>query len=267
MDNGAVTRDAADGSATGTAAGAAGTATGAGAPAGVGATRGLVVVGPGAAFGTALLRRFAGEGFALGVISRSSDTISRVSAELGEAGYPIAGAVADVTDQRAFSAAVSRLAAEIGGLNVLVYNAKLSIRGTAFSVRADSMNQTLAVNVTGALMSVQIAAPLMADRPGATILLTVAGPRSEPAAGRFALAVGKAGVAAMGESMAPLLAAQGIRLRTVVIDGRVGPAGPLLPDAVADHFFDAFAAPGGTAFRLAPAARRRRANTQLPLEV
>ncbi|OAA26056.1 short-chain alcohol dehydrogenase [Frankia sp. EI5c] len=251
MDNGAAGRDAAD------APGCAEKAS---------ATRGLIVVGPGAAFGVPLLRRFGDQGFSLGVISRSADTVGRVTAELGVAGHQLAGAVADVTDQAAFAAAAGRLAAEIGGLNVLVYNAKLSIRGTAFAVRAESMNQTLAVNVTGALTAVQIAAPLLADRPGATVLLTVAGPRSEPAAGRFALAVGKAGVAAMGEVLAPLLASQGIRLRTVVLDGRVGPAGPLSPATVADHFWDAFAAPGGTAFRLAPATRRRDAEPQLPLE-
>lgn len=266
MDNGAATKHAAGAR---TPAAGAGTPT---VPAGgvVGpSSRGLMVVGPGAAFGTALLHRFAAEGFRLGVISRSAETVARVTGELAAADHPVAGAVADVTDQAAFTAAAGRVAAEIGGLTVLVYNAKLSIRGTAFSVRAESMNQTLAVNVTGALTAVQIAAPLLAERPGATILLTVAGPRSEPAAGRFALAVGKAGAAAMGEAMAPLLAAQGVRLRTVVLDGRVGTAGPLRPDEVADHFWQAFAAPGGTAFRLAPEPRRAgaRGAAQLPLEV
>lgn len=230
-------------------------------------TRGLIVVGPGAAFGGPLLRRFAEEGFALGVLSRSSDTVARITAELAADGHDVTGAVADVTDQAAFGTATQRLAAAIGGLTVLVYNAKLSIRGTAFSVRADSMNQTLAVNVTGALTAVQAGVPLLVDRPGATVLLTVAGTRSEPAAGRFALAVGKAGLAAMGGAMAPGLAAQGVRLRTVVLDGRVGLSGPLLPEAVADHFWHAFAAPGGTAFRLAAPPRRRRGAAQLPLEV
>jgi hypothetical protein len=55
-------------------------------------------------------------------------------------------------------------------------------------------------------------------------------------------------------------------MRTVVLDGRVGPAGPLRPAAVADHFWQAYAAPRGAVFRLAPAGPRRPAAT-LPLEV
>lgn len=229
--------------------------------------RGLILVGPGSAFGVELLRRFGREGFGLGIVARSTDTVARVTAELAADGLPVAGAVADVTDQAGFTAALTRLADELGGLTVLIYNAKLSIRGTAFTVRADTMNQTLAVNVTGALTAVQAATPLLLERPGATILLTVAGPRSAPAAGRFALAVGKAGLAALGEAMGPALAAQGVRLRTVVLDGRVGPTASLRPDSVGEHFWQAFAAPGGAAFRLAAPPRRDRPVPQLPLEV
>jgi NAD(P)-dependent dehydrogenase (short-subunit alcohol dehydrogenase family) len=229
------------------------------------ATRGLVLVGPGGSFGSQLLARFGREGFRLGVVSRSSDTITRVADELAAEGLTARGAVADVTDAAGFSASVARLAADIGGLTVLIYNARLSIRGTAFSVPADVLNQTLAVNVTGALTAVQAAAPLLVDRPGATIMMTVAGGRTEPADGRFALAVGKAGLAALSAAVGPALADHGVRTRTVLLDGRVGPGGPLLPAAVADHFWLAFAASRGTVFRLAPGLRRRAAT--LPLEV
>ncbi|MBX6387802.1 MAG: SDR family NAD(P)-dependent oxidoreductase [Frankia sp.] len=229
-------------------------------------SRGLVLVGPGASFGGQLLARFGREGFRLGAISRSADTLDRVAAELAEAGLTMRAAVADVTDALGFAAALERLAADIGGLTVLVYNAKLSIRGTAFSIPADVLNQTLAVNVTGALTALQVATPLLVDRVGATILVTVAGARTEPPGGRFALAVGKAGLAALGAAVAPALADQGVRLRTVVLDGKVGAGGPLSPDAVADHFWHAYTAPRGEVFRLAPPPVRRRPAT-LPLEV
>ena len=230
-----------------------------------GATRGLVRVGPGSAFGAELLIRFGREGFRLGVIARSTDTLGRLTGELSGAGLTMRGAVADVTDPAGLTATLTGLADDLGGLTVLVYNAKLSIRGSAFSVPADALNQTLAVNVTGALTAVQAATPLLVDRVGATILVTVAGTRTEPPSGRFALAAGKAGLAALASAVSPTLADQGIRMRTVVLDGRVGPAGPLRPDAVADHFWQAYAAPRGTVFRLAPPGARRAAT--LPLEV
>jgi len=230
-----------------------------------GATRGLALVGPGSAFGAELLIRFGREGFRLGVIARSTDTLGRLTGELSGAGLTMRGAVADVTDPAGLTATLTGLADDLGGLTVLVYNAKLSIRGSAFSVPADALNQTLAVNVTGALTAVQAATPLLVDRVGATILVTVAGTRTEPPSGRFALAAGKAGLAALASAVSPTLADQGIRMRTVVLDGRVGPAGPLRPDAVADHFWQAYAAPRGTVFRLAPPGARRAAT--LPLEV
>jgi len=230
-----------------------------------GATRGLVLVGPGSAFGAELLIRFGREGFRLGVIARSTDTLGRLTGELAGAGLTMRGAVADVTDPAGLTATLTGLANDLGGLTVLVYNAKLSIRGSAFSVPANALNQTLAVNVTGALTAVQAATPLLIDRVGATILVTVAGTRTEPPGGRFALAAGKAGLAALASAVSPTLADQGIRMRTVVLDGRVGPAGPLRPDAVADHFWQAYAAPRGTVFRLAPPGARHAAT--LPLEV
>ncbi|SNQ50563.1 conserved hypothetical protein [Frankia canadensis] len=229
-------------------------------------TRGFVLVGPGASFGVELLRRFGREGFVLGVVSRSTDTLARVRDALAPDGLAVAGAVADVTDAPALAAALGRVATEIGGLTTLVYNAKLSIRGAALTVPPATVNQTLAVNVTGALAAIQAAAVLLAERPAATILVTSAGARTEPVAGRFALAVGKAGLTALAEALRPTLTTRGIRLRTVVLDGRVAPGGPLRPDAVAEHFWQAFASPRGDVFRLAP-TRRDIPVAQLPLEV
>ncbi|WP_239405529.1 SDR family oxidoreductase [Frankia sp. Cj3] len=214
--------------------------------------RALVIVGPGRAFGAQLLRRFAREGFALGVIARSADTVGRIEADLASDDVALLGEVADVTEPGAVTAALGTLADALGGLTAVVYNAKLSIRGTALSVPAETVNQTLAVNVTGALTVVQAAAELLADRPSACVLLTAAGPRTEPAAGRLALVIGKAGLLALGTSLAPVLQARGIRLRTVVLEARVAPAGPLTPEAVADHFWNVYAAPRGSVFRLVP---------------
>ena len=228
-------------------------------------TRGILLVGPGASFGTQLLARFAREGFVPAVISRSADTVARAAGELAASGVVVHTAVADVTDAAAYPAAIGRLAAEIGGLTVVVYNAKLSIRGTALTVAAQNLNQTLAVNVTGALTTVQAALPLLADRPGASIIFTTAGSRTSDSGGRFALALGKAGLAALGASVGPVASARGVRLRSVAIEARVAPDGPLAAEAVADHFWQAFAAPRGSVFRLTerdPAAER----DQLPLD-
>ncbi|CAO5153515.1 Short-chain alcohol dehydrogenase [Frankia sp. AiPs1] len=264
------------------------------------ASRGLLVVGPGASFGVELLRRFGREGFALGVVTRSADTLARIRDELaaespaaagtatdgttdgtatngaagdsaagGEVsghGLTLAGAVADVTDSAGLAAAIERVVAGIGGLTALVYNAKISIRGAALTVPPATLNETFAVNVTGALATIQAGIGSLEDRPGATILLTSTSPRTAPVAGRFALAVGKSGLTALAEALRPVLAVRGVRLRTVLLDGRVAPGGPLRPQDVAEHYWQAYAAPRGDIFRLAP-VRRGASVAQLPLEV
>ncbi len=222
------------------------------------AGRGIVLIGPGAAFGTQLLRRFAAEGFALGVVARSDDTVARVGDELGAAGIKVLGEVADVTDAAATARALDRLAVGLGGLTCVVYNAKLSIRGAALGTSPDTLAATLAVNVTGAFAAVTAATALLEGRPDATILVTGGGPRGPGLGdgGRFALSVGKAALAAMTDSLAPPLRRRGIRLRTVELAAAVGPDGPLRPDAVAEFFWQAFAAPQGARFRLTPPRRR-----------
>ncbi|MCM3885389.1 SDR family NAD(P)-dependent oxidoreductase [Frankia sp. R82] len=228
--------------------------------------RGLVVVGPGASFGVELLRRFGREGFALGVVTRSAETLGRIRAELAAQELTVSGLVADVTDAAGLTRAIERVSTEIGGLTVLVYNAKISIRGAALSMAPSTLTDTFAVNVTGALATVQAGIGPLAERPGATILLTSTSPRTAPVAGRFALAVGKSGLTALAEALRPVLAMRGVRLRTVLLDGRVAPDGPLRPGEVAEHYWQAYAAPRGDVFRLAP-VRRDTSVAQLPLEV
>lgn len=222
------------------------------------ATRALIVIGPGTAFGEALLRRFAAAGFALGVLSRSADTVERVADALAADGVKVAGEVADVTDAPALAAALGRLAVDLGGLTCLVYNAKLSIRGSALTTSPETLAATLAVNVTGAFAALTSAAPLLEGRADATVLVTAGGPRGPGLgdAGRFSLAVGRAGLGALTASLAPPLLRRGIRLRTVELRGAVGPDGPLRPDDVAEFYWQAFAATAGTTFTLAAPRRR-----------
>jgi NAD(P)-dependent dehydrogenase (short-subunit alcohol dehydrogenase family) len=231
--------------------------------------RGLVLVGPGAAFGVEMLRRFADEGFALGVVSRSDDTVARVADALAADGVKVLGEVADVADPAAFGGALNRLAIGVGGLTCLVYNAKLSIRGAALATSPDALAATLGVNVTGAFAAVTGAIPLLEGRPDATVLITGGGRRGPGLGdgGRFSLSVGKAALGAMSASLTPPLRRRGVRLRTVELAGAVGPDGPLRPGAVAEFFWQAFAAPHGTTFRLTPPRRRAQLSFDVDVDV
>ncbi len=78
-----------------------------------------VVVGVGPGNGAALARRFHAEGHSVALLARSADLIAGLASELGSAkAYP-----RDVTDGAAVERTFSSIAAEMGPVEVLVYNA------------------------------------------------------------------------------------------------------------------------------------------------
>src|SRR5262245_57448655 len=76
-----------------------------------------VIIGAGPGIGTAVARRFAAEGYDIGLVARSQATLDAASAAVGGA----VTAVADASDETQLKAALDAL----GVPKVLVYNAGL----------------------------------------------------------------------------------------------------------------------------------------------
>lgn len=72
----------------------------------------LTGVGPG--LGASLARRFARDGFSLGLVARHSDFIEELAGELSAAGSRAIGVVADVGLPEEVKSAVARVRAELG---------------------------------------------------------------------------------------------------------------------------------------------------------
>src|SRR3954469_2910667 len=84
----------------------------------------VAIVGAGPGIGASVARRFAREGLAVGLIARSPQTIEATRATL-PGGARSTAAVADAADEVAMRAALDAVAAELGPIGVLVYNAGL----------------------------------------------------------------------------------------------------------------------------------------------
>ncbi len=199
-----------------------------------------LVIGAGPGIGLAVGRRFAREGFAVGLVIQQEAHRAPFEAALVQAGAAEWHTqVADVVDPNALKAALQRIATDHGGTpQVLVYNASRGTAASASTLTQDALQQDFRVNVAAALESIQWALPSMRASGSGTILLTGGGLALSPQPDQPSLSLGKAGLRALALCLAEELAPAGIHVATLTIAGFVQPHTPFNADALAEVFWE-----------------------------
>jgi NAD(P)-dependent dehydrogenase (short-subunit alcohol dehydrogenase family) len=129
----------------------------------------VVITGGASGIGAATAARFLDEGSAVAVIDYDPRAIERIRVERPG----IAGAfLADVTDHEQVQKAFGAIARDLGGLDVVINNAGISIRHKFLDITAEEWNRVLAVNLTGVFHVAQTAARYMMEHDGGVILNT-----------------------------------------------------------------------------------------------
>ncbi len=129
----------------------------------------VLITGGGSGIGAATAARFLDEGSAVCVLDCDPDGLQRVSEDLPE----LAGTVrADVTDLGEVRAAVDEAVLIMGGLDVLINNAGISIRHDFLEITPEEWDRVIAVNLTGNFYVAQTVARHMMDAQGGVILNT-----------------------------------------------------------------------------------------------
>ena len=121
----------------------------------------------------------------------------------------------DVADEANWSALVEAIGSEFGGLNILVNNAGIPLRGgNVTNTSLEDWNRLMSVNLTGAFLGIRETAPLIRDSGGGAIVNTgsIAG-----LTGHFATAysASKWGIRGITKSAAMELVDWGIRVNAV----------------------------------------------------
>ncbi|HEX8053735.1 MAG TPA: SDR family NAD(P)-dependent oxidoreductase [Thermoleophilaceae bacterium] len=204
---------------------------------------GAIVVGAGPGIGLAVSRRFAREGYPVGVIARSSATLAGVQAELDSTGAETAAAAADVTDTGALTAALDAITERFGVPDVLVYNAALIQWDEFGELMAQGHLDAWATNVGGAITAIGHLAPRMAARGSGTIIITGGMPTPIPEV--TSLSLGKAGVRALAELLEAKFAPSGLHVATVTVAGAVAPGTDFDPDEIAERYWALHSQPPG----------------------
>ncbi len=127
----------------------------------------VLITGGASGIGAATAKRFLEEGARVAIIDRDPDACDRISRELPG----IARAFrADVSDAEQVQHALGNIIAGLGGLDVVVNNAGISIRHNFLDITPEEWNRVLAVNLTGVFYVAQGAAQYMMQHTGGVIL-------------------------------------------------------------------------------------------------
>jgi NAD(P)-dependent dehydrogenase (short-subunit alcohol dehydrogenase family) len=131
-----------------------------------------VVTGSGRGLGRAIAKGMAEAGAAVVTTSRHGAEAEAAAAEIRNAGGQAISTVTDVADPEACKALVARAVAAFGRLDVMACNAGIILTSPAGKATRDELEQTLRINVGGALYCAQAAAVEMEKHGGGSIVVT-----------------------------------------------------------------------------------------------
>jgi NAD(P)-dependent dehydrogenase (short-subunit alcohol dehydrogenase family) len=208
-----------------------------------------VILGVGPGLGAAVARRFAREGFAVGLLARGEEGLAAVQEEIEGAGGTAFATLADATDAASVVSAFEEVREKLGDPEVFVYNAGAFQMGGILELSPEQFDDCFRANCSGAFYGAQQVLPAMVSRERGTIILTGATAALRGSANFAALATGKFGLRALAQSMAREFGPQGVHVAHVIIDGQINTprlreAQPdreestiLSPDAIAETYW------------------------------
>ena len=139
-----------------------------------------VIAGVGPGNGTALVRRFLDAGYAVAMLARSKATMTGLAAHNSLA----RSYVVDLTQPDAIKSTLGKVEADLGPVDVLVYNAGNARWGSALEVSERDFELAWRVNTLGAFAAVRAVLPNMINRAAGQVVFIGAtaslrgGPRS-----------------------------------------------------------------------------------------
>jgi len=129
----------------------------------------VLITGGASGIGAATASRFLEEGSVVCVLDRDADARAQIQNQLPQVAGTLAADVSDLTQVKsAFSEAVRIM----GGVDVLINNAGISIRHKFLDITPQEWDRVIAVNLTGVFYVAQTAAKHMWERGSGVILQT-----------------------------------------------------------------------------------------------
>ena len=182
-----------------------------------------LVVGAGDGLGSAVARAFAAEGLTVCITrrARNLDRLEALADEIRAAGGEAHAFGCDAREEAEVVALFDRIEAEIGPLEVVVFNVGANVRFPIVETTARVFTKVWEMACFGGFLAGREAARVMAPRGRGTLIFTGATASVRGREGFAAFAAAKAGLRALAQSLARELGPQGVHVAHVVIDGAV----------------------------------------------
>ena len=196
-----------------------------------------MVVGAGPGVSGSVARRFADEGYDVGLLGQDQAVLDELVADLEGRGATVGHAVVDVTDEAAARDAVRRMGEHTGRIDVLHFNPSAFREKDPLTLTVSELLEDVALGVGALLTVLQAARPYMSA--GGRVSVTGSMAADQPWEKAASLGVQKAGVRNLVHSIDKALAGDGIRAVSVTVRGTLSREGAFTPDRVADAIWDA----------------------------
>ncbi|APX68034.1 MULTISPECIES: SDR family oxidoreductase [unclassified Brucella] len=168
-----------------------------------------IVTGGGTGIGAAVARRIVAEGGKVALIGRRPEPLRAVAEETGAAVF-----AADAADTASMKAAVSAIAEQFGGIDILIANAGGHGVGQTISMNDETWEQAIRLNLNTAFVSARETLPhLIRSKGNIVVLSSIAGLFAGPDAVGYVTM--KHGCIGLAKSLARDYGRFGVRTNTV----------------------------------------------------
>jgi NAD(P)-dependent dehydrogenase (short-subunit alcohol dehydrogenase family) len=165
--------------------------------------------------GLAVAQRLGSQGNRVAVLDLDDDAATSAAQALRESGAEAIGITADVSDRAAVDAAVGRVRAELGPIEIMVTSAGFDRFESFTDITPDAWTRMIEINLTGTFHCIQAAIPDMIAA-GWGRIVTISSSSAQSGANRMAHYVAsKGGVIGLTKALAVEYAPSGITVNTI----------------------------------------------------
>jgi NAD(P)-dependent dehydrogenase (short-subunit alcohol dehydrogenase family) len=174
------------------------------------------VTGATSGLGRHFARILASAGAAVALCGRRADRLAAVKAEIETAGGKAAAIVLDVTDAAAIAPALDKAEAQLGGIDILINNAGLSVFGLSLELTASDFDRVIATNLRAPfLLATEVARRMIAAKREGRIINIASIGAFRVLPGVTPYCTSKAGLAMMTQCLAREWARKGINVNAL----------------------------------------------------
>jgi short-subunit dehydrogenase len=199
--------------------------------------RHVLIIGAGPGLGAAIARRFAQDRYHVTLVARSAESLEKMATSLADTAAVIETIPADASDPDALRATLASVYEASGAPGVLIYNAALPGPDSLLTIEVAHLRQAYDVDVVGAVVAAQVAAPVMRAARAGTILFTGGGFADHPVASLATVSLDKAALRSAATMLGSDFAEDGVRVASITIAGPIAAGTPRSPERIAAAYW------------------------------